>query len=97
MIGLMLFMEGLKHGLMPFSENIGHLLPARSSLAPVLLVAFVLGVAATFAEPAIGALRAAGSLTDPEQAPLLAHLLNRHPDAVVYAMAGSVEIGRAHV
>ena len=90
MIGLMLFMEGLKHGLMPFSENIGHLLPARSSLAPVLLVAFVLGVAATFAEPAIGALRAAGSLTDPEQAPLLAHLLNRHPDAVVYAVAGSV-------
>ncbi len=90
MIGLMLFMEGLKHGLMPFSENIGHLLPARSSLAAVLVVAFVLGVAATFAEPAIGALRATGTLTDPEQAPLLAYLLNSHPESVVYAVAGSV-------
>lgn len=90
MLGLMLFMEGLKHGLMPFSENIGHLMPARSSLAAVLFVAFILGVAATFAEPAIGALRAAGELTDPEQAPLLAYMLNSQPDAVVYAVAGSV-------
>lgn len=90
MVGLMLFMEGLKHGLMPFSENIGHLMPARSSLGAVLLVAFILGVAATFAEPAIGALRAAGSLTDPEQAPLLAYLLNSHPETVVYTVAGSV-------
>ncbi len=90
MLGLMLFMEGLKHGLMPFSENIGHLLPARSSLATVLAVAFILGVAATFAEPAIGALRAAGSLTDKDQAPLLYYLLNNNPEAVVYAVAGSV-------
>lgn len=90
MLGLMLFMEGLKHGLMPFSENIGHLLPARSSLATVLAVAFVLGVAATFAEPAIGALRAAGSLTDPRQAQLLYYLLNDNPESVVYAVAGSV-------
>jgi hypothetical protein len=90
MLGLMLFMEGLKHGLMPFSENIGHLLPTRSSLAMVLAVAFILGVAATFAEPAIGALRAAGALTDGEQTPLLYYLLNRNPEAVVYAVAGSV-------
>lgn len=90
MVGLMLFMEGLKHGLMPFSENIGHLLPARSSLAAVLVVAFVLGVAATFAEPAIGALRATGALTDPVQAPLLAYLLNSHPESVVYTVAASV-------
>jgi hypothetical protein len=90
MLGLMLFMEGLKHGLMPFSENIGHLMPARSSLGSVLAVAFILGVAATFAEPAIGALRTVGELTDREQAPLLYYLLNTNPDAVVYAVAGSV-------
>ena len=89
-LGLMLFMEGLKHGLMPFSENIGHLMPARSSLGSVLAVAFILGVAATFAEPAIGALRTVGELTDREQAPLLYYLLNTNPDAVVYAVAGSV-------
>lgn len=90
MLGLMLFMEGLKHGLMPFSENIGHLMPSRSSLAMVLVVAFILGVAATFAEPAIGALRRVGELTDREQAPLLYFLLNTNPEAVVYAVAGSV-------
>jgi hypothetical protein len=95
MLGLMLFMEGLKHGLMPFSENIGHLLPARSSLMSVLAVALVLGVAATFAEPAIGALRSVGQLTDPERAPLLHALLNQRPEAVVYAVAGSVGLAVA--
>jgi hypothetical protein len=90
MLGLMLFMEGLKHGLMPFSENIGHLMPSRSSLVSVLTVAFVLGVAATFAEPAIGALRSVGNLTDRAQAPLLHYLLNANPEAVVFAVAGSV-------
>jgi hypothetical protein len=90
MVGLMLFMEGLKHGLMPFSENIGHLMPLRFSLVSVLGVAFVLGVAATFAEPAIGALKTVGSLTDQTQAPVLYYLLNHKPDAVVYVVAASV-------
>ncbi|MEW5789704.1 MAG: DUF1538 family protein [Pseudomonadota bacterium] len=90
LLGLMLFMEGLKHGLMPFSENIGHLMPQRFSVGAVLLVAFVLGAAATFAEPAIGALEAMGALTDPARAPLLHHLLNQRPDAVVIAVAASV-------
>ncbi len=89
-VGLMLFMEGLKHGLMPFSENIGHLMPQRFSLVSVLAVAFVLGAAATFAEPAIGALETVGSLTDQAQAPVLHYLLNRRPQAVVYAVAGAV-------
>jgi hypothetical protein len=89
-LGLMLFMEGLKHGLMPFSENIGHLMPVRFTLLPVLIVAFVLGVAATFAEPAIGALRSVGALTSREDAPLLYYLLNNNPESVVYTVAGSV-------
>lgn len=90
MLGLMLFMEGLKHGLMPFSENIGHLMPQRFSLASVLAVAFILGAAATFAEPAIGVLESVGSLTDPVRAPVLHYLLSHRPDAVVHAVAASV-------
>jgi len=90
MVGLMFFMEGLKHGLMPFSENIGHLMPGHSSYLGVLSVAFVLGAAATFAEPAIGALRAAGSLTDPESAASLHYLLNHRADDVVLTVAASV-------
>ena len=89
-VGLMFFMEGLKHGLMPFSENIGHLMPGRASYWGVLLVAFVLGAAATFAEPAIGALKAAGSLTDPLHAPALYYLLNERSDDVVLTVAVSV-------
>ena len=89
-VGLMLFMEGLKHGLMPFSENIGHLMPQRFSLGAVLAVAFILGAAATFAEPAIGALETVGSLTDRSQAPVLHYLLNHRPEAVVYVVAAGV-------
>src|SRR3990172_7343473 len=35
-IGLMLFMEGLKVGLMPFGETIGNTLPTKSPLPTVL-------------------------------------------------------------
>ena len=74
-IGLMFFMEGLAVGLMPFGETIGGTLPTRSPLPVVLLVAFLLGIGVTFAEPAIGALQAAGSLVDVTEAPYLYTLL----------------------
>ena len=56
-LGLMIFMEGLKLGLMPFGEIIGNTLPKKSKLGVVLLIAFLLGIGVTFAEPAIGALQ----------------------------------------
>ena len=76
MVGLMMFMEGLKLGLMPFGEVIGNTLPRKLPLPGVLCVAFMLGIGVTFAEPAIGALQVAGSLVDPEKAPYLFTLLN---------------------
>ena len=82
-IGLMLFMEGLKVGLMPFCEMIGTILPTKSSLSIVLTVAFLLGVGVTFAEPAIGALRTAGSIVDIEKAPYLYALLNQWSGVLV--------------
>jgi hypothetical protein len=75
-IGLMLFMEGLKVGLMPFGETIGNILPTKSSLRVVLGIAFLLGIGVTFAEPAIGALQAAGAIVDVNRAPYLYALLN---------------------
>jgi len=84
--GLMCFMEGVRLGLMPFSENIGYLLPQRSRAGTVLTVAFALGILATLAEPAVGALKAAGSLTDPQRAPLLARILAQHSTALVWAI-----------
>jgi len=82
-IGLMLFMEGLKLGLMPFGETIGSVLPAKSPLPVVLLVALLLGIGVTFAEPAIGALKTAGSIVDPAKAPYLHALLNGWADTLV--------------
>lgn len=75
-IGLMLFMEGLKVGLMPFGETIGNSLPTKSPLSVVLTVTFLLGIGVTFAEPAIGALKTAGSIVDVAKAPYLYTLLN---------------------
>ena len=60
--GLALFMEGLKVGLMPFGETIGTTLPSKAPLPVVLFIALLLGVGVTFAEPAIGALKAAGQI-----------------------------------
>lgn len=74
--GLMFFMEGLRLGLMPFSERIGAGLPQSATLPVVLGFAFLVGIGATLAEPSIGALRAAGAWIDHEKAPLLYYILN---------------------
>jgi hypothetical protein len=77
-VGLMLFMEGLKLGLMPFGEALGYSLPRKSPLWLVLLITFVLGISVTFAEPAIGALQTAGSIVNISKAPYLYALLNMY-------------------
>jgi len=55
-LGLMLFLEGLRMGLMPLAENLGALLPTRFRLGFLMLIAFLLGWGATLAEPAIASL-----------------------------------------
>lgn len=78
MIGLMIFMEGLKLGLMPFGDLIGSSLPKKLPLPGVLTIAFLLGIGCTYAEPAIGTLQVAGSIVDPTKAPYLYTMLNAH-------------------
>lgn len=94
-LGLMLFMEGLKIGLMPFGETLGATLPAKSPLPVVLAVAFLLGIGVTFAEPAIGALKAAGSIVRVDGAPYLYALLNEWTGALVLVVG--VGVGAAAV
>ena len=91
-LGLMFFMDGLRLGLMPLGENIGSTLPAKASLKLVLGFAFVAGVMATFAEPAICTLKAAGANVQPEQAPLLFEMLNRSSGLLVSSVAVGVGI-----
>jgi hypothetical protein len=89
-VGLMLFMEGLKLGLMPFGEIIGSNLPRKSSLPVVLLVTLLLGIGVTFAEPAIGALRVAGQNVSAERAPYLWSILNQWTSELVLVVGASV-------
>lgn len=91
-VGLTFFMEGLLLGLMPLGEQIGIRLPQKSRLPTILAFAFVLGVGATFAEPAIGVLKVAGSTVKAWDAPLLFLLLNRHADYLVYAVGIGVGV-----
>ena len=91
-IGLMLFLEGIKQGLMPFAETIGDLLPKKSPLWMVLLIAFLLGIGVTLAEPAVGALKAAGSIVDVHKAPYLYAMLNYHTTAVVLVVGAGVGV-----
>ncbi len=90
MLGLMLFMEGLKLGLMPFGETIGNTLPKKAHLWVVLTIAFLLGVGVTFAEPAIGALQIAGSTVDPAKAPYLFALLTTYSSYLVLVVGAGV-------
>ena len=88
--GLMFFMEGLKLGLMPFGTIIGSTLPRNSPLPLVLFITLLLGIGVTFAEPAIGALKAAGKNVSVEQAPYLYALLNDWSGALVLVVGISV-------
>ena len=76
-MGLMLFIEGIKQGLMPFGEEMGNTLPKKVTLKTVLTVAFLLGVGVTFAEPAIGALKTAGALVEVKRGALPVHPSDR--------------------
>jgi hypothetical protein len=70
-IGLFIFIEGVKIGVMPLAAELGTHLPRQLPLAGVLAVVFVLGCGATLAEPAMGALRNLGSLISYRRSPLL--------------------------
>ena len=94
-IGLMFFMEGVKIGLMPLAENVGFQMPGKTHPAVLLAFSVLLGAAATFAEPAIGALQAAASFISPERAPWLRQLLGPYVLWLVLAVAGGVGLAVA--
>jgi hypothetical protein len=91
-LGLMLFMEGLKVGLMPFGETLGNTLPVHSPLPVVLVIVFILGIGVTFAEPAIGALKTAGQIVNVKSAPYLYALLNEWSELLVLVVGIGVGI-----
>ncbi len=91
-IGLAIFMEGLKTGLMPFGTVIGDTLPKKASLFVVLIIIAILGVGVTYAEPAIGALKAFGASVNPQDAPYLYEILNNRSETLVVMVGAGVGI-----
>ena len=91
-VGLTFFMEGLLLGLMPLGEVIGVKLPQKSPVIIILIFAFMVGMGATYAEPAIGVLKQAGSAVTPWDAPLLFLLLNKHAAVLVLGVGVGVGI-----
>lgn len=91
-LGLAFFMEGLFLGLMPLGETIGIRLPQKFKLPAILIFSFILGMGATFAEPAIGILKSAGAFVKAWDAPLLFLLLNKYSAYLVYAVGIGVGI-----
>jgi len=91
-LGLAFFMEGLFLGLMPLGEVIGIKLPQKTKLPIILTFAFILGIGATFAEPAIGILKAAGVYVKAWDAPLLFLILNKYSNYLVYSVGVGVGI-----
>ncbi len=94
-VGLALFLEGLLLGLMPLAQQVGIQLSTRSGLKLIIPIGFLLGVAATLAEPAVSALRTAGSNITAWESPLLFFLLQRKPEWLIIAIAIGVGIAVA--
>ena len=88
--GLAFFLEGLFLGIMPLGEQCGLRLPAKAGPLALAALCVVLGVTATFAEPAIGALKTQGGSVAAWEAPLLFTLLNRGSGWLIAAVAAGV-------
>jgi len=89
-IGLAFFLEGLYLAIMPLGERCGLRMPVKVSLLVLLLFAAVLGITATFAEPAIALLQTQGEAVKPWEAPLLYYMLNAGSIYLIAAVAVGV-------
>jgi hypothetical protein len=94
-LGLAFFLEGLILGLMPVGERVGVQLPSRCGIFLIVLFGLLLGIGATFAEPAMASLRAAGSTVTAWGSPLLFSILTQHSQTLVYSVAGGVGVAVA--
>ena len=74
------------------SSDASAILPRKSKLYTILIFAFAVGMLATFAEPAIAVLRAAGKNVTQADAPLLHGLLNDFSGQLVFSVGLGVGI-----
>jgi len=93
--GLAFFLEGLILGLMPLGERVGIKMPQRVGIGIIAIFGLILGFGATLAEPAISALRTAGSTITAWNAPLLYMLLEPYSSWLIMSVGIGVGIAVA--
>lgn len=93
--GLAFFLEGLILGLMPLGERVGVKMPQRVGIGIIAIFGLILGFGATLAEPAISALRTAGSSITAWDAPLLYMLLEPYSKLLILSVGIGVGIAVA--
>lgn len=93
--GLAFFLEGLILGLMPIGERVGVKLPTKVGILIISIFGIILGFGATFAEPAISALRAAGATITAWDSPLLYMILDSYTDILVISVGVGVGLAVA--
>lgn len=84
--GLAFFLEGLILGLMPLGERVGLKMPQRVGISIIAVFGLILGFGATLAEPAISALRTAGSEITAWDSPLLYMLLEPYSNWLILSV-----------
>ncbi|MEO5330123.1 MAG: DUF1538 domain-containing protein [Magnetococcus sp. THC-1_WYH] len=92
-VGLMVLVEGLRIGVIPFGDAIGNTLPKKRTLPFIVMIVFLLGVVITFAEPTLTVLLALAPLVAVEKAPYLYFLLNDGASMLGWVVGGSVGLG----
>src|SRR6056297_1133889 len=93
--GLAFFLEGLILGLMPLGERVGLKMPQRMGISIIAVFGLILGFGATLAEPAISALRTAGSEITAWNSPLLYMLLEPYSNWLILSVGIGVGIAVA--
>jgi len=91
-IGLALFLDGLRIAIMPLAEVLGKELPKKLHIVFVLLIAGFIGILVTYAEPAVASLRPLGALVDPLDAPYLYFIMEEQQELMVFAIGAGVGV-----
>ena len=86
LIGLTLFISGLRTGLFPVGENLAHAFVQRGSLLWLVIFAFALGFGTTIAEPALIAIA-----NEAEQVDAVGGIIS-HAQSAVYSYALTLRI-----
>lgn len=85
-VGLTIFVDALRMAVMPLGELLGEQLPNRLTLPLVLVVACLLGILCTYAEPAMASLRPLARLVSKTKTPYLHLILNELQEPLIFSV-----------